>query len=146
MSSLLTAGQKSLISATFDDIHDTFLNTGIVVYRRVAVEQTGSSYNSLYGRNKDGQISPPQNLLTGIPASGRVQYMNMQDESDLGDGLNINSSEGMVRLKVDAANLANIQTAERVGIDNFLWTVASDPKPLGPFNKNYFMIYLKREN
>ena len=146
MPSLLSESQKSLVDDVFVDVHDTFAKE-FTIFRKIPVEQTGASFNPLYGGGSNHGTSPQDYVLTGITASGRIQYVDKQKEAEVESvEFELDASEGLIRLKVDSGTMNNIQTADRIEIEDVLWKPVTDPKQIGPFQRNYYMIFLKREN
>lgn len=149
MASLLTAAQKASIQSALGDLHDTF-SKDIYVYveTKLPNKPSSSSYNPLYGNAKDISKVAGQTKLTKHTFKARVFFENNQQESliDANAQLNLKSSEGKVRIKVESDAYEKIKICSRIEIDNNLYIVDSDAKHVGPFSTQYYMIYLKREN
>jgi len=148
MASLLTDAEKSAVQSALSDMHDTFARD-IYVY----VEETSSvpvelNYNPLYGRRKDTAKISSEQTLTRYTYSARVFYKNEHKE-DIIDGngqMNLIASEGQVRIKVKAAAYEKIKICARIEVDDELYIIDGDAKVIGPFDAQFYSVFLKREN
>jgi|TARA_R100001082_G_scaffold35783_1_gene18725 hypothetical protein len=148
MASLLTDAEKTAINSALSDVHDTFARN-IYVY----VEETSSvpvelNYNPLYGRRKDAAKISSEQTLTKYTYAARVFYKNEQKEDILdGNGqMNLIGSEGEVRIKVKSDAYEKIKICSKIEIDDQLFVVDGDAKVIGPFDAQFYSIFLKREN
>jgi hypothetical protein len=148
MASFLTSSQRDSINATFANLHDTFKKSVYVYTESVQEKADYSDYNPLYGRSHNESISPNEILLTKEEIQARVYYPEAQKEEvdQFKSASNLRFSQGRVRLKVDYEGLQKILTASKVEVDDVLWLVDGDPKPVGPFSTIYYSIWLRREN
>jgi len=149
MASLLTANQKASLQSALSDVHDTFArDIYVYVEKQVATRPSMSSYNPLYGKAKDASQVASQTILTKHTYKARVMYENNQDEGivDAGAQMNLTSSNGRVRIKVDSTAADKIKICSRIEVDDVLYVVDSDAKNVGPFSTQYYTFYLKREN
>lgn len=149
MASLLTSTQKASLQKVFDNVHETF-SRDIYVYveKRIATRPSVSSYNPLYGKAKDASNVAGKTVLTKYTYKARILHENNQGENVL-DGnaqMNLKSSDGRVRIKVDATAAEKIKICSRIEVDDVLYILDSDGKSVGPFSTNHYMFYLKREN
>ena len=148
MASLLTDAEKTAINSALSDVHDTFARN-IYVY----VEETSSvpvelNYNPLYGRRKDAAKISSEQTLTKYTYAARVFYKNEQKEDILdGNGqMNLIGSEGEVRIKVKSDAYEKIKICSKLEVDGELFIVDGDAKIIGPFDAQFYSIFLKREN
>lgn len=148
MASFLSASEKTAINSVLTDLHDTFKKDIFVYTANVPDVADDSDYNPLYGRSSDQSFSSDDYELIKETISARVYYMNDQKEvnDQLGGQMNLTVSQGIVRLKVDKAGIEKIKTAQKVEVDDVLYLPISDPKVIGPFGNQFYMIYLRREN
>ena len=149
MASLLTDAEKTDLQSALSDVHDTFARN-IYVY----VEQGGATapeelnFNPLYGRKKDTSKISSNISLTKYTYAARIFYENRQKE-DIVDGkgqMNLTASEGKIRVKVKSEAYEKIKICSRIEVDDNLYVVDGDAKVIGPFDAQFYSIYLKREN
>ena len=148
MASLLTDAEKTAINSALSDVHDTFARN-IHVY----VEETSSvpvelNYNPLYGRRKDVAKISSEQTLTKYTFAARIFYKNEQKE-DIIDGngqMSLMASEGQIRIKVKPDAYEKIKICSKIEVDNELFIVDGDAKVIGPFDAQFYSIFLKREN
>ncbi|HCT52604.1 MAG TPA: hypothetical protein DF712_09100 [Balneola sp.] len=148
MASLLTDAEKSVVQSALSDMHDTFARN-IFVY----VEETSSvpvelNFNPLYGRRKNTAKISSEQTLTKYTFSARIFYKNEHKE-DIVDGngqMNLMASEGQVRIKVKSDAYEKIKICSRIEVDDQLYIVDGDAKVIGPFDAQFYSIFLKREN
>ena len=149
MASLLTSSQKASLQKVFVNVHETFArDIYVYVEKQISTRPTMSSFNPLYGQAKDNSQVAGQTVLTKHTYKARIMHENNQAENVL-DGsaqMNLKSSEGRVRIKVDSEAAEKIKICSRIEIDDVLYVVDSDAKNVGPFSPTYYMFYLKREN
>lgn len=145
MSSLLSASQKQQIQSVLSSIHDTF-EKEIYIYTKKEIESFDASFNSLYGRSSS--VQPIVEEFIKEVASARVHYINDQKEIAKAGipELNLNISNGIIRLKVNKDTLEKILSSQKVEVDGVCYNLASDPKNIGPFQSDFYMIFLIREN
>lgn len=141
--SILSATEKSSIDSVFDAMHDTFKRT---IYMYVEEQQSVdlSDNNPLFG----GGTPTVRTELVQYTGEARVKYIN--DQRDVPAGYSVDNdlirSNGLVRLKVNSTDKELLKKASRIEVDDILWTLDGSPKPIGPFARNYFEVYLIREN
>ena len=148
MASLLTDAEKSAVQSALSDMHDTFARN-IYVY----VEETSSvpvelNYNPLYGRRKNTAKISSEQTLTKYTYSARIFCKNEHKE-DIVDGngqMNLMASEGQIRIKVKSDAYEKIKICSRIEVDDQLYIVDGDAKVIGPFDAQFYSIFLKREN
>jgi hypothetical protein len=149
MASLLTDAEKTDLQSALSDVHDTFARN-IYVY----VEEGGATapeelnFNPLYGRKKDASEISSNISLTKYTYAARIYYESKQNE-DIVDGkgqMNLTASEGKVRIKVKSEAYEKIKICSRIEVDDNLYVVDGDAKVIGPFDAQFYSIYLKREN
>ena len=149
MASLLTDAEKTDLQSALSEVHDTFARN-IFVY----VEQGGATapaeldFNPLYGRKKDTSKISSNTSLTKYTYAARIFYENRQKE-DIVDGkgqMNLMASEGKIRVKVKSEAYEKIKICSRIEVDDNLYAVDGDAKVIGPFDAQFYSIYLKREN
>ena len=146
MSSYLSSGDKAAIQAIFTDLHDTFSRT-IYVYVKTKASASWST-NPLYGNNDPSASLSNQETLTKHSYSARVWYADKQKETiyDGGGQTNLPLSEGKLRIKVKSDAYEKIKICERIEVDSILYVLDGDAKVVGPFDAQYYLLYLKREN
>ena len=148
MASLLTDAEKSVLQSALGDVHDTFArNIYIYVEERSSVPAE-LNYNPLYGRRKDTPKISSEQTLTRYTYAARVFYKKEQKE-DIIDGnaqLNLMASEGEVRIKVKSDAYEKIKICSKIEVDDQLYVVDGDAKVIGPFDTQFYSIFLKREN
>ena len=123
--------------------------TNIYIY----VEETASvpvelNYNPLYGRRKNTAKISSEQTLTKYTYSARIFYKNEHKE-DIIDGngqMNLIASEGQVRIKVKSDAYEKIKICSRIEVDDQLYIVDGDAKVIGPFDAQFYSVFLKREN
>ena len=144
--SLLTAQQKSSIQSVFDKIHNTF-KIPISIYKKekVVFIATNDTYNALYDRERN---SPQQReQVKKYDKFARVLYDQKQEKIFLNSQTNVGIPDplGEVRLKVDEETYNLINGSERIELDGRSWNLHGDPARTGPFDSQYYVLYLKRE-
>lgn len=144
--SFLTTIDKTAIQGVFDKIHDTF-KIPIVVYKKEkqVFISTNNTYNSLYDRELNQ--NPSREEVKKYDKFARVLYDSKQNKIFLQSDTNVGIPEplGEVRLKVDEETYNLINGSERVELDGRAWNLHGDPARTGPFDSQYYVLYLKRE-
>jgi hypothetical protein len=143
MTDLLSSLDKSNIHKMFDDIHDTFARE-IKIYKLEdeAIIDTDDSHNPLYGNNNN-YVKKEYKIYV---KKARIKYQENQERGILGTDsqLNITYPRGTIRLKVDEETYKIITESKKIQIDDRLCELISSPSRPGPFNPNYWTIYLKQ--
>lgn len=148
MASLLTASEKANVQSALSDIHDTFARDIYIFVEEASSVPAELNFNPLYGRAKNTSEISSDMALTKYTYSARIYYENKQKE-ELVDGhadMNLVASDGKIRIKVKSDAYEKIKISSRIEVDNNLYVVDSDPKIIGPFDAQFYSIYLKREN
>jgi hypothetical protein len=149
MASLLTSTEKTAIDNALSDVHDTFARDIYVFVKEASSVPAELNYNPLYGKSKNAVSVPSvDDILTKYTFSARIFYNNSQPEEII-DGnaqMNLLASDGKVRVKVKSAAYEKIKICSRIEVDDQLYVVDGDPKIIGPFDTQFYSIYLKREN
>tara|TARA_R100000005_G_C4903411_1_gene144513 strand:+ start:92 stop:538 length:447 start_codon:yes stop_codon:yes gene_type:complete len=148
MASLLTDAEKTAINSALSDVHDTFARTIYVYVKEAATVPAELNYNPLYGRTKNTAKISSEQTLTRHSFSARIFYKNEQRE-DIIDGngqMNLVGSEGQIRIKVKSAAYEKIKICSKIEVDGELYIVDGDAKVIGPFDAQFYSIFLKREN
>tara|TARA_Y100001938_G_scaffold144649_1_gene219620 strand:- start:447 stop:893 length:447 start_codon:yes stop_codon:yes gene_type:complete len=148
MASLLTDAEKTAINSALSDVHDTFARTIYVYVEEASTMPSELNFNPLYGRNKNVSKISSEETLTKHSFSARIFYKNEQKE-DLIDGnaqMNLIASEGQVRIKVKSDAYEKIKICSKIEVDDELFVVDGDAKVIGPFDAQFYSIFLKREN
>lgn len=147
MASLLTSTEKTSLNSVMEDQHDTFAR--LVTCYKDAVETISTqspSFNSIYG-NAGATTS-----ITYTPQSfqiyARIQYSNRYDENLFADGmsdsqLKIQMQDGKVRLKIKAADYANVKESKRIEFDNQQFYIDSDFRGHGLFDSQFYTFHVK---
>ena len=148
MASLLTDAEKTAINSALSDVHDTFARTIYVYVKEASTVPAELNYNPLYGRTKNTAEISSDTELTRHSFSARIFYKNEQKE-DLVDGnaqMNLMASEGQIRIKVKSDAYEKIKICSKIEVDDELYIVDGDAKVIGPFDAQFYSIFLKREN
>tara|TARA_B100000945_G_scaffold271818_1_gene233957 strand:- start:699 stop:1145 length:447 start_codon:yes stop_codon:yes gene_type:complete len=148
MASLLTDAEKTAINSALSDVHDTFARNIYVYVEETASVPVELNYNPLYGRRKDVAKISSEQTLTKYTYAARIYYKNEQKEDILdGNGqLSLMASEGQIRIKVKSDAYEKIKICSKIEVDNELFIVDGDAKIIGPFDAQFYSIFLKREN
>ena len=148
MASLLTDSEKTVINSALSDVHDTFARNIYVYVKESSSTPTELNYNPLYGRRVNVSKISSEDTLTKYTYTARIFYKNQQEE-DIIDGngqMNLMASEGEVRIKVKSDAYEKIKICSKIEVDDELYVVNGDAKVIGPFNAQFYSIFLKREN
>ena len=148
MASLLTDAEKSAVNSALSDVHDTFARTIYVYVEEASSVPAELNFNPLYGRNKNVAKISSATTLSRHSFSARIFYKNEQKE-DIIDGnaqMNLVGSEGQVRIKVKSDAYEKIKICSKIEVDDELFVVDGDAKVIGPFDTQFYSIFLKREN
>ena len=148
MASLLTDAEKTVINSALSDVHDTFARNIYVYVKESSSTPTELNYNPLYGRRVNVAKISSEDTLTKYTYTARIFYKNQQEE-DIIDGngqMNLMASEGEVRIKVKSDAYEKIKICSKIEVDDELYVVNGDAKVIGPFNAQFYSIFLKREN
>lgn len=145
--SFLSEQQKSSIQSVFDKIHDTF-KIPIVIFKKEksVFISTNETYNSLYDREFDE--NPQRESFKKYEKFARILYDARQNKIFLNSDTNVGIPEplGEVRLKVDEETYNLINGSERIELDGRSWALHGDASRTGPFESQYYILYLKRED
>jgi|TARA_R100000005_G_C4981695_1_gene191282 hypothetical protein len=148
MASLLTDAEKTVINSALSDVHDTFARNIYVYVKESSSTPTELNYNPLYGRRVNVSKISSEDTLTKYTYTARIFYKNQQEE-DIVDGngqMNLMASEGEVRIKVKSDAYEKIKICSKIEVDDELYVVNGDAKVIGPFDAQFYSIFLKREN
>ena len=87
-------------------------------------------------------------VLTKHTFAARIFYNKRQPEEivDANAQMNLLDSDGKIRIKVKSDAYEKIKICSRIEVDDELYVVDGDPKIIGPFDAQFYSIYLKREN
>tara|TARA_B100000212_G_C27306071_1_gene503673 strand:- start:191 stop:637 length:447 start_codon:yes stop_codon:yes gene_type:complete len=148
MASLLTDAEKTAINSALSDVHDTFARDIYVYVKETSSVPVELNYNPLYGRRKDAAKISSEETLKRYTYSARIFYKNEQKEDILdGNGqMNLIGSEGQIRIKVKSDAYEKIKICSKLEVDGELFIVDGDAKVIGPFDAQFYSIFLKREN
>lgn len=146
MSSFLSDSEKNALGNVFDDIHDTFARD-ITVFKRdnEIFVATNGTYNALYARIKEAPTTRAKVTKTTVKA--RILYAQQQSEMDLPGTraqVNVQMSEGAVRVKIDQAGYQLFTQASKIEIDGEVFRIVSDSAKAGPFSVKFYVLYLRR--
>jgi hypothetical protein len=148
MASLLTDAEKTAINSALSNVHDTFSRTIYVYVEEASSVPAELNYNPLYGRTKNTAKISSEITLTRHSFDARIYYKNEQKE-DIIDGngqMNLLASEGQIRIKVKSDAYEKIKICSKIEVDDELYIVDGDAKVIGPFDAQFYSIFLKREN
>ena len=148
MSSLLTDAEKSAINSALSRVHDTFARNIFIYVKETSVIPAELNFNPLYGRNKNAAKISSETTLTKYTFSARVYYKNEQKEDILdGNGqMNLVGSEGQIRVKVRSDAYEKLKICSKIEVDDQLFVIDGDAKIIGPFDTQFYSVFLKREN
>lgn len=149
MASLLTAAEKTAINSALSNVHDTFARDIYIFVKESSSVPAELNYNPLYGRAKNSvSIPSADDVLTKYTFAARIYYNNTQPEEivDANAQMNLLASDGKIRIKVTSAAYEKIKICSKIEVDGQLYIVDGDPKVIGPFDAQFYSIYLKREN
>lgn len=142
---LISAEDKSLIHQMFDDIHDTFSrDIDLYVEEKSINIDTDKNHNPLYGLPRTDKKYKQVKKYT---KKARIKYVSEQDRiwgAGTDSQLNLNFPRGLIRLKVDEDTYKLIVKSSKITLDDRLCELVSSPSRPGPFNPNYWTIYLKQ--
>jgi len=145
MGSFLSDSEKDAIGNVFDDMHDTFARDITVFQRENEIfVATNGTYNALYSRIKNAPTTRAKVTETKVKA--RILYAQNQKEISLpgNSQLNVEMSEGSVRVKIDEAGYKLFVKASKIEIDGEVFRIVSDPAKAGPFKVKFYVLYLRR--
>lgn len=146
MGSFLSDSEKDAIGNVFDDMHDTFARDISVFKRENEIfVATNGTYNALYARIKEAPTTRAKVTKTTVKA--RILYAQQQSEMDLPGTraqINVQMSEGVVRVKIDEAGYKLFTQASKIEIDGEVFRIVSDPAKAGPFKVKFYVLYLRR--
>ena len=146
MGSFLSDSEKNEINSVFDHMHDTFARDINVFQRENEIfVATNGNYNALYARIKDAPTTRAKVTKTTVKA--RILYGQQQSEMDLPGAraqVNVQVSEGSVRVKIDETGYALFTKASKIEIDGEVFRIVSDHSKLGPLGVKYYPLYLRR--
>jgi|TARA_R100001163_G_scaffold40232_1_gene30515 hypothetical protein len=148
MASLLTDAEKTEINSALSDVHDTFARDIYVYVEEASSTPAELNYNPLYGRTKNTAKISSEVTLTKHTFAARIFYKNEQKEDiiDGGGQMNLLASEGQIRIKVKSDAYEKIKICSKIEVDDELYIVDGDAKSIGPFDSQFYSIFLKREN
>jgi hypothetical protein len=148
MPSLLTDAEKSAINSALSNVHDTFARNIFIYVKEASVVPAELNFNPLYGRNKNAAKISSEITLTKYTFPARIYYKNEQKEDILdGNGqMNLVGSEGQIRVKIKADAYEKLKICSKIEVDDQLFVIDGDAKIIGPFDTQFYSIFLKREN
>lgn len=145
--SILSAAEKADVEGMFGQLHDTFARP-IVYYKtpQEVVVSTSSSHNSFF------QDAASNAEVTLVQQSGsmtaRILYgqKNALESLIMPGGVSNNMILGVgeCRIKLPASGAAVFEDAKRVTVDGVVYEIDTDQRVIGPFNLDWFSLYLKR--
>ena len=60
--------------------------------------------------------------------------------------MNLVGSEGQIRIKIKSDAYEKIKICSKIEVDGELFVVDGDAKVIGPFDTQFYSVFLKREN
>jgi hypothetical protein len=60
--------------------------------------------------------------------------------------MNLVGSEGQIRVKIKADAYEKLKFCSKIEVDDQLFVIDGDAKIIGPFDAQFYSIFLKREN
>lgn len=145
MTSFLSDSEKNEIGNVFDDMHDTFARDINIFQRDNEIfVATNGTYNALYARIKNTPTTRAKVKKATVKA--RILYAQQQKEISLPghSQVNVEMSEGSVRVKIDEAGYKLFTKATKIEIDGEVFRIVSDPAKAGPFTVKFYVLYLRR--
>ena len=145
MASLISASEKTGITAAFNDIFDTFKRE-IVVYKEPIKTVTDLNMDMFYGYDLPYEGEPTNYTYTVV--SGTYQAMiryedDMHHNTD--SSLNTTIPDGEVRVKVkeDAMNFIESGKTEKITMDNKNYNLASEASVAKFLDSTFYVYHLK---
>jgi len=146
MGSLITGNQKSSLIGEMVNIHDTFKRP-LKAFKegKKVVLSTNPNYNHIYQKPSDGiQVVKIERTIEArvyyYSKSQGKQGMNITSE----DALQVQGSEGDVRIKITNEDFEFFTDVERVTLDDEIFRIASSPRRHGLFGAEFVTLILKR--
>lgn len=147
MASYFDAPTKAAINQVFSNLHESYGKT-ITAFKiggRITIA-SNPDYNSFYKQNSSNTKYQEESQSF----TARIKYISNDEEFFLErDGVSANNSQlkinlpvGSVRLKITAEGWAYIKDAKKIEFDGARYSIVSDGRPVGPFEINYYIIYL----
>tara|TARA_R110000822_G_scaffold110654_6_gene241009 strand:+ start:35653 stop:36108 length:456 start_codon:yes stop_codon:yes gene_type:complete len=151
MSNLFSDAFKADVRSAIDCVHESFAYD-VILFHETVQNYTSSMVNNnpIFGRSATTVSSVPEVSETTIQA--RVKYLGTQDQDffSFGNKINLEKSEGIVRLKVKTSDSNSVKTSKNVKVNNELYHVISDPYKTGPWpeerDTDYYIYYLQRSD
>jgi hypothetical protein len=144
---LISNGLKESLAKTLNEIHESVARDIIVYSESFEAAATPDFFDvnasSIY--KKPAKNPNGTNVLVSEIIQARILYPKNQDEIAL-QSLGVAVSKGRVRIKVDRADVAKIQNAKRIAVDNVLYVLTSDYKDEDQINQQFVSFMLNREN
>jgi hypothetical protein len=148
MASLISDSEKATLNSVMDDQHDTFARN-VTVYKDATetVTTASSNFNSIYGNA--GATTSITYTPQSSTVSARIQYGPIMSEdyfssSQSDSQLKVYLPEGLVRMKIKAADLSTLSEAKRVEFDDQVFSVYSDFRGHGLFDTKFYTVLLKK--
>lgn len=148
MASLISDSEKTALNSIMLTQHDTFARTVTVVKdAKETVTTASSSFNCIYGNA--GATTSVTFTEQSVTIQARIQYSRNYDEAYFTDAqspneLKVDIPEGMVRMKIKAADLCCVQAAKRIRFDNQDFSIYGDFRGHGLFDSQFYSVMLKK--
>lgn len=151
--SYFTAAQKTLFSAPFYNLHETFARD-IVIYQTAqeTVISTNPDNNYLFDNapfNSETQSFIQSGIVKARILYGKKEPLNpfntVQSRNSAEQNM-IRLEEGEARIKLDPTGAAMLRGCERVTFDGTVFNVITSPRPHGLFTPQFETFYLKKLN
>ena len=140
MASLISDSEKSTLNSVMEDQADTFSRAVTIIKDPIKTVSTpSSSFNSIYGNA--GATTSVTYTEQSSTIQARIEYGMQMDEdyfssSKSPNQLKVTIPEGLVRMKIKAADYDTVSDAKRVEFDNQKFSIYSDFRGHGLFDTN----------
>mgnify|MGYP001191971748 CR=1 FL=1 len=148
MASLISDSEKSTLNSVMEDQADTFSRAVTIIKDPIKTVSTpSSSFNSIYGNA--GATTSVTYTEQSSTIQARIEYGMQMDEdyfssSKSPNQLKVTIPEGLVRMKIKAADYDTVSDAKRVEFDNQKFSIYSDFRGHGLFDTQYYTVMLKK--
>lgn len=146
MASLIEQNEKDDMTAAMLDVFDTFKRE-ITVYKEPERIIISSNPNySRFGDNSQNQFNPPVTPIASTIYACILHEKNQRwvyvDPNT--SQIKVRSTEGKVRIKVDATGYEIMRGAKNITLDGFNYRTDSSPRPHGLFQPVLWTFFLER--
>lgn len=148
--SYISLQNQVTLGDNFNNLHVTFARP-ITIFRdenQVIINTPSVDDNFLYPG------APNNSFVSGVTVSGiflaRIKYPEKQQLNFFAatkEQVNVQKSDGLVRIKLDPTGATYLQGAQRIRLDGDLFSIDSSPQPHGLVSINqFYTFFLKRDD